>query len=149
MSEPLGELSFRRLLVAVDGSEASELALSAAITAARQSNAAVTLVSVAGVFTPGYIAVPLTQDDLDAAAAKTLREAVERIPEDVPVTTILRRGRAGQEIVAVAEAGDYDAIIIGARGVGRFHGLVGSVSQHVLHHAPVAVIVAHPPARRD
>ncbi len=144
MSQPLGELQFQRLLVAVDGSEASDLALSAAITAARQSNASVTLVSVAPVLTPSMIAVPLTQDDLDEATAKTLSEAVERIPEDVPVHTINRRGRAGQEIVAVAASGDYDAIIIGARGVGRFHGLVGSVSQHVLHHAPVSVIVAHP-----
>ena len=145
-AEPLGELAFRHLLVAVDGSEGSDLALSAAISAARHSNAAVTLVSVAPVLTPTLYAVPLTQDDLDEGTAKTLRGAVARIPGDVPVTTICRRGRAGAEIVAVAEEGDYDAIIIGARGVGRFHGLIGSVSQHVLHHAPISVIVAHAPS---
>jgi nucleotide-binding universal stress UspA family protein len=38
--------------------------------------------------------------------------------------------------------------MLGARGVGRVHGLMGSVSQHVLHHADTAVFVTHAPRER-
>ena len=40
--------------------------------------------------------------------------------------------------------GEHDAILLGAR-VGRVGSLMGSVSQHVLHHASVTVFVAHAP----
>jgi nucleotide-binding universal stress UspA family protein len=147
----LGELRFNRLLVAVDGSANSELALSAAVTAARRDNSALTLVSVAPDAAdcarwPGALAVPQpSQSELDAAAEATLREAVARIPADIPVERVVRRGAAGPQIVAQSKAGCYDAILLGARGLGRISGLVGSVSQHVLKHADIAVFVAHAP----
>ena len=75
-------------------------------------------------------------------SARTLRSAIDRIPEDIPVTTIHRFGKAGPEIVAQAEEGGYDAILIGAHGVGRVASLLGSVSQYVLHSAKTHVIVA-------
>lgn len=151
---PLPELHLHRLLVAVDGSCNADLALQAAITIARRDHASVTLVSVerdivaesagwaAWAPTPGEL-----QADLHAAAEGALRDAVARLPEDVPVTTILRKGHPGPEIVAVAAEGTYDAILLGARGVGRVEALMGSVSQHVLHHAATSVFVMH--AARD
>jgi len=46
--------------------------------------------------------------------------------------------------------GQYDAVVLGARGLGRIGALLGSVSQYVLHHAEIPVIVVHaPPARPD
>ena len=62
-----------------------------------------------------------------------------------PVETIVRRGAPGPQIVAQARAGCYDALLLGARGVGRISALVGSVSQYVLNHADIAVFVAHAP----
>jgi nucleotide-binding universal stress UspA family protein len=151
MTEP-GEPRFNRLLVAIDGSASAELALSAAVTAARRDNSAITLVSVAPDMRaearkwPGAFAVPQTpQAEVDATAERTLREAVARIPADIPVERIVRRGPAGPQIVAQARAGCYDAILLGARGVGRISALVGSVSQYVLNHADIAVFVAHAP----
>jgi nucleotide-binding universal stress UspA family protein len=148
----LGELRFNRLLVAIDGSASAELALSAAVTAARRDNSAITLVSVApdvraeAARWPGALVVPQPpQAEVDATAERTLREAVARIPADIPVETIVRRGAPGPQIVAQARAGCYDAILLGARGVGRISALVGSVSQYVLNHADIAVFVAHAP----
>jgi nucleotide-binding universal stress UspA family protein len=148
----LGELRFNRLLVAVDGSANAELALAAAVTTARHGNSALTLISVApdaraeAARWPGAFAVPQTpQDELDAAAERTLREAVERIPDTISVERIVRRGAAGPQIVAQASEGCYDAIILGARGLGRMSSFVGSVSQYVLSHADIAVFVAHAP----
>jgi nucleotide-binding universal stress UspA family protein len=148
----LGELRFNRLLVAIDGSANAELALSAAVTAARRDNSALTLICVAPDVRaeasrwPGALVVPQPpQSEVDATAERTLREAVARIPADLPVETIVRRGAPGPQIVAQARAGCYDAILLGARGVGRISALVGSVSQYVLNHADIAVFVAHAP----
>lgn len=138
--------------MAIDGSANSELALSAAVTAARRDNAAITLICVA----PDVIAdaarfpsaagvIPQDQDEADRYAEQALTEAVERIPRDIPVTKLVKRGRPGPAIVAASKDSNYDAILLGARGVGRVEAMLGSVSQHVMHHADVPVFVAHAP----
>jgi nucleotide-binding universal stress UspA family protein len=144
---------FHRLLVALDGSANAELALAAAVTAAQRDHATLTLVTVApdavaetarwAAFT-GCCPAQL-QREADEAAGRILRDGVARVPEDMPVTTVLRHGRPGPQIVAFARERDFDAILLGARGVGRVGALVGGVSSHVLHHADVAVFVAHAP----
>jgi nucleotide-binding universal stress UspA family protein len=150
----LEELHFHRLLVAIDGSGNAELALAAALTASRRDNGRLTLISVApkpmlaAGFGSSTISREQLQDDADAEAERVLREAVHRLPDDVPATTIFRQGKPGPEIVAEAAKGDYDAILLGARGVGRVGALVGSVSQYVLHHAEIPVVVIHAPGGR-
>ena len=154
LPEPAGvlpELCLHRLLVAIDGSANADLALSAAITAARRDHATVTLLMVGPDLAAGPAAwsVPLgggaDQATVDEDCCRKLTEAVARIPADVSVTTLYRRGKAGPEIVKAAKEADYDAILLGARGVGRVHALMGSVSHYVLHHADTAVFVAHAP----
>jgi nucleotide-binding universal stress UspA family protein len=156
--EPAGvlpELCLHRLLVAIDGSANAELALSAAITAARRDHATITLLLVGPDLAtgPAAWAVPMAggadQQAIDADGCHRLEAAVARIPADVSVTTLYRRGKAGPEIVKAAREGDYDAILLGARGVGRVHALMGSVSHYVLHHADIAVFVAHAPRCTD
>jgi nucleotide-binding universal stress UspA family protein len=150
----LEELHLHRLLVAVDGSHTADLALSAAVTAARRDNAAITLLAV----TPDFLGEARTwmagapdpaalQRDADEEAHRLLCDTVERIPEDIPVTKQLRHGKPGPEIVAQASEHDYDAILLGARGVGRVGALIGSVSSYVMRHAGTAVFVAHAPAQ--
>jgi nucleotide-binding universal stress UspA family protein len=147
----LGELTLHRLLVAIDGSANAELALTAAITAARRDNATITLIGVGPDLTTGPAAWSLPvggtvdQSTVDEDCCKRLRAIVARIPADIAVHTLYRRGKPGPEIVKAAKEGDYDAIILGARGVGRVGALMGSVSSHVLHHADIAVFVAHAP----
>ena len=151
----LDELHLHRLLVAHDGSDNADLALQAAITAARRDHAAVTLLAVAPDVATDLsrwaVAAgipPASQDEVDAEAQKIVSDAVARVPEDIPVKTIVRRGKPGPQIIAQAQGCDYDAILLGARGVGRVGALVGSVSTYVLHHADTAVFVAHAPKAR-
>jgi len=147
----LGELALHRLLVAIDGSANAELALTAAITAARRDNATITLMTVGPDLATGPaawsmpVAGTVDQGTIDDDCCKRLRATVARIPADLAVHTLYRRGKPGPEIVKAAKEGDYDAIILGARGVGRVGALMGSVSSHVLHHAEIAVFVAHAP----
>ena len=152
----LEELHLHRVLVAIDGSESAELALRAAVTVARQDHAAITLlVVIPDVFAqitrwpvPGSTDPAALQDQVEREAAELLRTTVERIPDDIPVTTVIRRGHAGREICAQAkEHGDYDGILVGARGLGRVGALLGSVSSYVLHNAGTPVFVAR--ARPD
>lgn len=147
----LGELRFHRLLVAIDGSDNAELALAAAVNVARRDNAVLTVLSVArdvaadAARWPGLTAMPQTQTEADAEIEAILRDATDRIPPDVGVTTVLRHGKPAREILATLREGSYDAVLLGARGLGRVAMLMGSVSREVLHHADVAVFVAHAP----
>jgi nucleotide-binding universal stress UspA family protein len=146
----LEELHVHRLLVAIDGSESSTLALRGAITVARRDRATVTLLYVApdaSAQRAGLAAAaglpPTSQEALDAEADKILRAAVAEVPEDIPVRTVVRHGKAGPAIVAHAREDDYDAILVGARGLGRVGTIMGSVSAYVLSHADIDVFVAH------
>jgi nucleotide-binding universal stress UspA family protein len=149
----LGELRFHRLLVAYDCSPSAELALSAAITAAQRDNASITLLAVVPNVrcelacwpTPCPPDPDALQREADAEAAARLAAAAGRVPEGIPVTTVVRHGKAAREIVAQTQEVEYDAVILGARGVGRIGTILGSVSNHVLHHADTSVFVAHAP----
>jgi nucleotide-binding universal stress UspA family protein len=152
--EPLDELHLHRLLVALDGSASADLALAAALTAARRDQARLTVLTVApdvladsAAWVTGAVDPTKLQREADAEAQDILRDAVERLPDSIPVTTVVRHGKPGPEIVAQARGGDYDAIVMGARGVGRVAALIGSVSSYVMHHADTDVFVAH--ARRE
>ena len=142
------DMVFRDILVAVDGSKDAALALAAAILAVQRNHARLTVIAVAEDVTrrPGAIAFdPTLQQRVDESTEEHLRDAVASVPDDIPVTTLFRRGRAGPAIVTAAGEGEHDAILLGARGVGRVGALMGSVSQHVLHNASVTVFVAHAP----
>ena len=145
----LEELHLHRLLVALDGSDSAELALAAALTAATRDRAHLTLLAVvsetwlesagiaAGAGDPATL-----RKAAEHHAQRVLREAVDRLPGDIPVTTVVRHGKPGPEIVAQSSSGNYDAIVLGARGLGRIGALIGSVSTYVMHHADTAVFVA-------
>jgi nucleotide-binding universal stress UspA family protein len=144
--------TFHRVLVAVDGSRHADLALAMAIALAERDRARLTILTVipnvnesaALAYGAGVDPVAL-QSDADRGAEKTMRAALDAIPNDQPVESVQRRGHAGPEIVAQVKAGNHDAVVLGARGLGRIGSMFGSVSQHVLHHAGVAVFVGHLP----
>jgi nucleotide-binding universal stress UspA family protein len=144
---------FRSVLVAVDGSTHAALALSRAIGLAQQDRARLTVMTVVPNVRDGAAAawnVPVDpialQEQADRQGERTLNAAIDTVPEDLPVCKLLRHGHAGPEIVAEIQRSNHDVVILGARGVGRIGALTGSVSQYVLHHAKIAVFVAHAPA---
>ncbi|HEX6761782.1 MAG TPA: universal stress protein [Gaiellaceae bacterium] len=136
---------FLNLLVAVDGSPASERALAEAVDLARCTNARLSLIAVAPPVTqfaslagtdPGTL-----QDQLDEWAARILRDAQASLPDDVAAHTVRRRGHAGHEIVAELERGGYDLIVLGSRGRGRTRAnVLGSVNAHVHYHSDTPIL---------
>ena len=142
-------MSFRSVLVAVDGSRHSDLALAHAIELAHDGNARLTILTA----TPAPPAVTLTGPGAAVMAASAagiehdfdeiLREAVDRVPDDLPVTTVHAAGPPAQAILNEARRGGHDLIVMGSRGLGLAGSLMGSVSHRVLRHAPGAVLIVH------
>jgi nucleotide-binding universal stress UspA family protein len=140
---------FRNILVAVDGSADANRALGHAIALTRDQHARLTVLTVIPPMSP---MVAFTADvaqcaqALEQASQTILREAADRVPDDVGLTTRLAEGIPDRQIIKAAVDGDHDLIVMGSRGRGRLRGaLLGSVSQAVLHHSPVPVLVSHAP----
>ena len=79
-------------------------------------------------------------------ALGTLEQIVARtLGDDVPSGIRLRAVNALAGRGLVEAAAEADLLVVGARGLGGFKGLlVGSVSQYCLHHAPCPVAVVKP-----
>lgn len=138
---------YRNILVAVDGSKESDLALDAAIDLALGSNAQLTLLHVSTPAPPGLNNTTVgaaTAAELPEYHEKVLHEAIDKVPKDLPITTLLLAGHAAHTIVKAAREHEHDLIVMGSRGRGRASAaLLGSVSHEVLHEAPVPVLVVH------
>jgi nucleotide-binding universal stress UspA family protein len=141
---------FRNLLVLVDGSPHAQQALTDAIELAEQSHGRLTLLTAV------TRVPPLAFANTDAATAQTLSneaesnakrilcDARDRVPADLPVTTMLSREPIRKAVLAELERGGHDLVVMGSRGHGAVaSALVGSVSHFVQHHSPVPVLIVH------
>jgi nucleotide-binding universal stress UspA family protein len=141
---------FRNILVAVDGSAHADRALNEAIDIARGSHAKLTIITgaaeprVASMIALSAGAAAALGPSLLQHADRVLRAAVERVPDDVSVTTVLTEEPIRPAILKRIEEGGHDLVVMGSRGRGAVRSAVlGSVSHHVLHHSPVPVLVVH------
>lgn len=141
---------FHNILVAVDGSPHADQALTQAIDLAECEHARLTLITVV-VQIPanpylamaGVSAVTLIESQR-AEAEGILRDASERVPKDVPLTTVLSTQPTRAALISQINDGRHDLIVMGSRGRGAVRSaLLGSVSHYVLHHSPVPVLISH------
>jgi nucleotide-binding universal stress UspA family protein len=141
---------YPRILVAIDETPAATFALRHVVPYAIDQRSRLTLLSVvphppASVAAAGISPRQLTED-MERKAEARLRQLVAALPQDLSVTSIVRRGDPAEEILRLVREEPVDLVCMGARGRGRVTGaLLGSVSTAVLHHSPVPVVVLHPP----
>lgn len=136
------------VVVGVDGSPGGRAALERARTEAKMRGTL--LVAVTAFEPPTFYPI----DALDGSYARQKKEAEEGARQaqtealaeagiDVDgeqVESRLREGTAAS--VLVAEGADADLLVVGSRGRGGFAGLLlGSVSQSVVQHSDVPVLV--------
>jgi nucleotide-binding universal stress UspA family protein len=141
---------FRNVLVAIDGSEDADEALTQAIDLADSEHARLTLITgIAQLPSVSYIGMGGSAAAEIAANARSgaenvLRRARERVPDNLPVTTLVTDQPIRPALIEEIKRGQHDLIVMGSRGRGALRSaLLGSVSHYVLHHSPVPVLIVH------
>jgi len=140
---------FHNILVAVDGSAHADQALTHAIDLAESEHTRLTLMTAAGDLPTSafLIAAGVTGqliEDARAEAAAILRRARDRVPDDLPVTTVLTDQPIRRALIDQIKAGHHDLVVMGSRGRGAVRAaLLGSASHYVLNHSPIPVLIVH------
>jgi nucleotide-binding universal stress UspA family protein len=142
----------KKILVALDGSKASNNALNFALELADNLSADVELLTIVPpVFLPSYSIYVLKSDAISECAknleisfrgvlSKAQEEARQRHPK-TNVSTKFEKGEPSEKIVEVANQGGFDLIIIGSRGLGGRVSTLGSVSSRVVDKSNCPVLI--------
>ena len=143
------KVDLKRVLVAYDFSDYSELALRYGLSIAQENQAELHLLHVLPARTvsePEIAWYPVKGESAYHTAARRLQRVV---PADVhlwcSVTTAVSEGNPYREILNYAEKNEIDLISVGAHGAGfGMRALFGSNVDRVLRQAPCPVLVARP-----
>jgi len=138
-----------RIVVGVDGSPHSKMALRWAVTQARLVGVRVEAISawqepVTVGYPYGWSPLIHDGDSISILAEKVLAEAVAEVAgqqdEPVEIRTAVIHGHPAEVLLEVAVGAQM--LVVGTRGHGTYSGiLLGSVSQHCVQHAPCPVLV--------
>ena len=142
-----------KVLLAIDGSDASMSAVAATAALPLPPGATVTVVSVVpdsfapeGAVWPNVVRVdpPSDRERIHDDVSRRLLEIGDRLrAEERTIEVRVLDGRPASKIVAEAERLSADLIVMGARGLSAVRRLLlGSVSSEVVDHAPCPVFVA-------
>jgi nucleotide-binding universal stress UspA family protein len=141
---------FHNILVAFDGSPDADEALTQAIDLAESEHTRLTLMTGMADLPPtAYLgisgaAVESVLESARTEAEATLRQAVDRVPDDLPVSTVLTDKPIGMALIRQIADGNHDLVVMGSRGRGAVRSaLLGSASHYTLHHSPVPVLIVH------
>lgn len=141
---------FKRILVAIDGSACSQLALPAAIEVAKKFNSEIFILHASehdrGRATVYSLETPADATILVAEAVKMARGAGITAKGELKDVAA---GHVAKAIVETVEANGVDLIVMGSRGLSEIQGLMlGSVTHKVMQNAEVPVLVVRPPAKK-
>ena len=138
-----------RIVVGIDGSQASRHALLWALAEARTRRAALEAVHVwrypAWTYAPMIMTPPVfAHDDLVSEARAVLDHAVDEVlagEADPPaIERLILEGAAAEQLVK--HAGDADLLVVGHRGRRGFAGLLlGSIAHQGAAHAAYPVVI--------
>jgi nucleotide-binding universal stress UspA family protein len=135
-----------KILVATDGSEEATLATRTAADLTKRTDSELHVAHVGEVplvYRPERHGYHTDYEEHERAARELLEAQVEEM--NAAGATVaeahLRMGRAGEEIVVLAEELGADLVAMGNRGLGGVRrALVGSVSDSVIRHAHCSVL---------
>ncbi len=138
---------FSKILVAIDGSKASDQAFVRAVEEAvlHGANLHVVYVVETGLFSslPADNTVEIMYSALEKEGEEALAKAITIAKErGVALTTSLLQGHAGNEIVNLAEQQKADLIVVGSHGKSKADRLLlGSISNYVVTHGMITTLV--------
>ena len=127
-----------RLLLCTDGSPHGQAAIRFGAILGRRSPEATTVLGV--VETPSFWQA---ENRSEASHIQRALEEARHLLAGAPEPRFrTRKGHAAEEILEEAASGDYDLVVVGARGrrgITRF--LLGSTAERIARHAPVPVLI--------
>jgi nucleotide-binding universal stress UspA family protein len=145
---------YKRILVAIDGSDPSKLALQTAIALAKADGAALAIITVhderfvEGAAAPedfSDVTFLIESDERDGKALLERARASAAAAGITDVTVQMLDGEPSAHIVEAAKAHRSDLIVISTHGrTGLSRIFVGSVAEHVIRDATCSVLVARP-----
>ena len=150
---------YKKVLVALDGSEPSNNALNQSAAIAIKFKAKLIMIAVVQrVMIPifpdeGFGGVPLSaakdmaqyQDKMRNVYQTVLNDADTKVTQQYPdleVEAILMEGRPSGTITDFAEENDVDLIVMGSRGIGGYTGwILGSTSRRVVDSCTKPILI--------
>jgi nucleotide-binding universal stress UspA family protein len=144
---------FQKILVPLDGSEQSKLALEKAIQIAKKLHGKITLIHVFSdsTFAITPVSTQKYKEFMSSNYVQAMRDYAESFLSDgkkkaeaegIQVETLMVDGHVVEEILKTARDGDFSLIVIGSRGLSTIKELLmGSVSDGVTKHALCPVLV--------
>lgn len=138
---------FKRILIAVDSSTCSMRAAKKGFALANQLKATVALLYVINkrketVSADLGITPEESQTILLKRAEETMVQLIRMYDGEEEVLRFTPEGIPQDEIIATSIQWDADLIVMGTHGhTGLMHLVMGSVTEHVLHHAKCPVMV--------
>jgi len=144
-----GEVMFRHILVAYDGSEGAEAALRVAIDLARRTEAELATLSVEEP-PPRYAATIAEVEETKRAADAHFHQLTkhardEALLDGVDLEAVVRQGHEVGAILDVVRERRVDLLVIGSQGHSRvFERIIGSTAQSVARLAPCSVWLRRP-----
>jgi nucleotide-binding universal stress UspA family protein len=139
----------RRIVVGVDGSAPSQAALAWAVKQAALTGAVVDAV-IAWEVPANYSFLVQVPVDINYAeiAAQVVTDAIAEVSgpgEQVKIRSMPTEGSPARVLLDASKGAEL--LVVGFRGHGGFtEALLGSVSQHCVHHATCPVVVIRHPA---
>jgi nucleotide-binding universal stress UspA family protein len=136
---------FQKILVAIDGSPASEKALAAAVDLAAHYKAGITALGVAVL--PEVVGMVDEVDEMrrsTEAHFKAIGEAAVEYArsQGIALRSVVVRGHAADAIARFAESEGMDLVVIGQHGHSRItRFFLGSTSDRVSEHCPCTVMI--------
>jgi nucleotide-binding universal stress UspA family protein len=138
---------FTNILVAIDGSDASQRAFIRAVEEAKLWKARLHVVYIVetGLFSslPADNTVEIMYRVLETEGNAVLEKAKKYAADNgVTVITHMKQGHAGSEVVTLAEKEKADLVMVGSHGKSQADRLlIGSVSTYIVTHSKVTTMV--------
>jgi nucleotide-binding universal stress UspA family protein len=137
---------YSKILVGTDGSPTAGQAVRHAAELARAFGAELVVLHGAKVQTAAagaHAGVPPDLEGLREEGQEILKAATDDVGTDLKIRTVYLEGDPADAIVKQAKEDGADLIVVGNRGMRGARRVLGSVPNHVSHHAPCNVLIVH------